>query len=131
MDCHKSQQHITIHVYNSINIYSSDVPDPPVIVEKDNRATPFSITVKWHPGWNGGPKQTFTIEYSSNGVNGIIQNILDGEGAQSYKLTKGISPQKAYTIVIYARNAMGDSPSVTWPIISTPGINVNQGMTFF
>lgn len=105
------------------------MPDHPVLMEEDIRATPYSITVKWQAGWNGGPEQTFIVEYYSTGMHGIIQNIPDGEGARSYKLTKGIHPKQNYTVAIYAQNTKGYSSHLILTIISTPGMVVNQGMT--
>lgn len=104
-----------------LGIIPLDLPDPPTILVNETRAAAYSITIRWLPGWNGGPQQTFTIAYMSDGADETLRGITDSGGVLSQKLTKGISQMTLYTIVIYATNEKGDGPSVSWPIISTPG----------
>lgn len=96
-------------------------PCPPKPLIDLTDVTSESITLKWKPGWDGNLPQTFTIEYSTNGINETVEGIPDGKGTLSWTLTKGIVPKHSYQISISAANDKGSSSAVSWPEITTPG----------
>lgn len=107
------------------------MPDPPIVLGNGSRTTPFSITVKWYAGWNGGPLQTFSITYFADGAYENVNGIADGIGDLSLKLTKGVYPLKSYSVTIKAQNRLGTSSSVSLPAILTPGKMNSSGPQIF
>ncbi|ELT93893.1 hypothetical protein CAPTEDRAFT_195627 [Capitella teleta] len=97
-------------------------PHPPT--ELSSEATAKSLTLSWTPGWDGGPTQTFTITYSTDGNKKTIPNIPDSPDANriAYKLTEGISAEKSYSVEIFATNSQGSSEVVSWEPITTPAL---------
>ncbi|ELU18137.1 hypothetical protein CAPTEDRAFT_229386 [Capitella teleta] len=95
-------------------------PQPPT--KLSSKATAKSLTLSWTPGWDGGPPQTFTITYSTDGFEITIPGILDSPHSTriSYKLTEGISAEKSYSVEIFATNSQGSSEVVLWEPITTP-----------
>ncbi|ELU18147.1 hypothetical protein CAPTEDRAFT_229391 [Capitella teleta] len=95
-------------------------PHPPTKLSYE--ATAISLTLSWTPGWDGGPPQTFTITYSTDGFATKITKIPDSpdSGRISYKLSEGISTEKAYSVAILAINSQGSSEVVSWDPITTP-----------
>ncbi|ELU15083.1 hypothetical protein CAPTEDRAFT_187820 [Capitella teleta] len=99
-----------------------DKPHPPT--ELSSEATAKSLTLSWTPGWDGGPPQTFTITYSTDGNKKNISDIPDSPDSTriSYKLTEGISAEKSYSVEIFATNSQGSSEVVSWEPITTPAL---------
>ncbi|ELT88496.1 hypothetical protein CAPTEDRAFT_197426, partial [Capitella teleta] len=95
-------------------------PHPPTKLSYE--ATAKSLTLSWAPGWDGGPPQTFTITYSTDGNKKTIPNIPESPDSTriSYKLTEGISAEKSYSVEIFAINSQGSSEVVLWEPITTP-----------
>ncbi|ELT90714.1 hypothetical protein CAPTEDRAFT_191425, partial [Capitella teleta] len=97
-------------------------PYPPT--ELSTEATAKSLTLSWIPGWDGGPTQTFTITYSTDGNKKTIPDIPDSPDSSriSYKLIEGIYAEKLYSVEIFAANSQGSSEVASWVPITTPPI---------
>ncbi|ELU16509.1 hypothetical protein CAPTEDRAFT_185471 [Capitella teleta] len=97
-----------------------DKPHPPT--DMSCEATAKSLTLSWTPGWHGGPPQTFTITYSTDGFEKTILDIPDSPDSSriSYKLTEGISTEKSYSVEIFAINSQGSSEVISLDPITTP-----------
>ncbi|XP_063960258.1 cell adhesion molecule DSCAM-like [Lytechinus pictus] len=97
-----------------INLNATSIPDPPSLMfVEHNRTTSSTLFVTWQPGFDGGHRQAFTLQYCPNNT----QVDEDGCGAlinrtgTSCRLV-GLHPSTWYRLTMWAVNRLGTSSAV-------------------
>ncbi|XP_063960329.1 nephrin-like [Lytechinus pictus] len=97
-----------------INLNATSIPDPPsLLFVEHNQTTSSTLFVTWKPGFDGGHRQAFTLQYCPNNT----QVGEDGCGAlinrtwTSCRLV-GLHPSTWYRLTMWAVNRLGTSSAV-------------------
>ena len=89
----------------------SERPDAPTNIRvKAKGITETSAVIQWTPGFNGGLKQTFIIQYTT-GTDGADEQWTEVHGGveTTHNIIENISPNTVYTVRVYANNTIGMS----------------------
>ncbi|XP_053379922.1 nephrin-like isoform X3 [Mercenaria mercenaria] len=107
-----------LDIENSIGIFEQmftvgpeEKPYPPIDFEHiEDLKTESSFTVRWRPGLDGGPAQTFILRYKKVSAHTWVNvSIADkGEEHMNYTLS-GLTSGSEYEIMIYSVNKLGRS----------------------
>ncbi|XP_030641165.1 nephrin [Chanos chanos] len=90
-----------------ILLLSTNHPDPPSDL-KLLGVTPYSVTLEWMPGFDGGLTQKFRVRYRKAGDNSYLYVDVFPPRATVYTIT-GLYPSTVYNFSVNALNAMGES----------------------
>ncbi|CAG2197910.1 unnamed protein product [Mytilus edulis] len=99
------------YVQHDVTLESASAPETPSNFSiTSSRQT--SITVQWIPGYDGGQKQTFYLQYRTTGKNTWVHKVIKTDskpGKQSFYTLSGLQEKTTYELRMYAQNAFNQS----------------------
>ncbi|VDI69601.1 Hypothetical predicted protein, partial [Mytilus galloprovincialis] len=99
------------YVHHEVTLESTSAPQTPSNFNITS-SSETSITVQWIPGYNGGQKQTFYVQYRTSGTNTwVLQEIImiNRLDKQNFYTLSGLQEKTTYELRMYAQNAFNQS----------------------
>ncbi|VDI81381.1 Down syndrome cell adhesion molecule [Mytilus galloprovincialis] len=99
-------------VFHGVEVELDGAPETPSNFNITS-SSETSITVQWTPGYDGGQKQTFYVQYRTSGTNTwMIQKIttINQLDIHNFYTLSGLQEKTTYEIRMYAQNAFNQSP---------------------